>query len=92
MDQEKDIFNEFLQDMLYICRKAQYYDDEAQRKYDNIEFKEKYKLQEENEDLNKQRSEIIERLNKTGVIKFTLFNTYQELQDLQKNPNKNQKE
>lgn len=92
MDQNKDFFNEFLQDMVYICRKAQYYYDEVQKKYDNIEFKEKHKLQEENEDLNKQRNEIMEELNKIGVIKFTLFNAYQELQDLQKDPYKNQKD
>lgn len=92
MDQNKDFFNEFLQDMLYICRKAQYYYEDVERKYNNIEFKEKYKLQEESEDLNKQRNDLIKEMDKIGVIKFTLFNAYQELQDLQKDPYKNQKE
>lgn len=91
MDQNKDFFNEFLQDMLYICRKAQYYYEDVERKYNNIEFKEKYKLQEESEDLNKQRNDLIKEMDKIGVIKFTLFNAYQELQDLQKDPYKNQK-
>lgn len=92
MDPNKDFFNEFLQDMLYICRKAQYYYEDVERKYNNIEFKEKYKLQEESEDLNKQRNDLIKEMDKIGVIKFTLFNAYQELQDLQKDPYKNQKE
>lgn len=92
MDQNKDFFNEFLQDMLYICRKAQYYYDDVERNYDNLKFKEKHNLEEEGEDISQKISNIIKEQDKIGVIKFTLFNAYQELQDLQKDPYKNQKD
>lgn len=92
MDQNKDFFNEFLQDMLYICRKAQYYYDDVERKYDNLKFKEKHNLEEEGEDISQKISNIIKEHDKIGVIKFTLFNAHQELQDLQKDPYKNQKD
>lgn len=91
-ENDVDIFNQFIDDMAYISRKAYFYRERKEIDF-NIALNEYNNRTDENEKEVEQKYEKVKKeYNKIGQITHELFKTLEELQFLQRKYNKTEEE